>query len=196
MFVAFALADGVGTAIAAFAGLAGAAIGGWFTLRGTIVASRADRQRADDEALSQASSAAILMQDDFLHYQVTLARSLDRCTWWRRSELLPTQATIADRKTVWTKLNDVNTRTVAGAQGWMDYLINTRDLQPAGPDAPSLTAGDAKTMRETFERLEEGRAALSELARRRASTFEHAFDMQQLTDCRTVAALLDHTRCV
>ena len=108
----------------------------------------------------------LLMQDDFLHYQVTLARSLDVCRWWTPAQQLPGQATFDDRKTVWAQLNGDSTTVVAGAQGWMDYLMNTRGLQPApaaGQDAPELSPAIVRTMRDTFRLLDTGRQALATL---------------------------------
>jgi hypothetical protein len=191
MFVPFAVSNEIASAI-------GAVVGGGFALIGQLVSNRFQSSSAKADAKSHAAATALLMQDDFLHYQVTLARSLDRCSWWKTAELLPTQATIEDRKTVWAAIKaNETTAAVASAQGWMDYLIGSRKLQPADQAGvpPPLTAPDAKAMRDTFSRLEEAREALVDLAKRDFVAFGATFDMDQLGQCKDMATLLDEERC-
>src|SRR5487761_1948090 len=125
------------TIIAAIVGFGGAIVGGASTLLGQVVNDRAQRRKAGAVNAAQAAATAILIQDDFLHDQATLARSLDRWTWWKPAELLPDQADVSDRKTVWAALPEEKRWVVSGAQGWMDYLIQNRKLQPPG-DTPEL----------------------------------------------------------
>jgi hypothetical protein len=200
MLVLSALSDASATVIAAVGALMGAAVGGFATykaaVRGAELSGEAQRQQADAEAQRRAEASALLMQDDFLHYQVTLARSLDVCRWWTPAQQLPGQATFDDRKTVWAQLNGDSTTVVAGAQGWMDYLMNTRGLQPApaaGQDAPELSPAIVRTMRDTFRLLDTGRQALATLTHRDYVTFEATFDMgDQLVNCHSTEELLDH----
>jgi hypothetical protein len=109
----------------AWSAAAGAVVGGSFTLFAQITNDRNQAKTARQAAEDQAAATAILLQDDFWHYQAMLARALDRCTWWKPSELPPAQATIDDRKTIFAALPDEQTNLVAAAQGWIDYLIGT-----------------------------------------------------------------------
>lgn len=190
-----AISSTASTIIAALAGLLGAVIGagagGYFTLRVQRTTDRFQRETAADEKRRLAAATALLIQDDFLHYQATLARALDRWTWWRPEELLAPQATIEDRKIVWASLDDEKTTVVAGAQGWMDYLIAIHALQPAGPVVANLSDLDAQTMKDTFRALEEGREALADLAGREFHPFSMARVLDQLKRCKTVAELLN-----
>jgi hypothetical protein len=172
----------------AWAGLVGALIGGCFTLLGQMLSHRFERRKLAREKRDQVAATALLIQDDFVHYQATLARSLDRSTWWKPAELSQQQASIEDRRTVWAALPDAETRTVADAQGWMDYLIRLREDQSLG--TPALAPADTETMRMTFGFLEAGRKALADLARRPATPFEKTRVLEELTNCRTVEDLL------
>lgn len=190
MLVPIGLSDTASTLIAALAGLFGAAIGGLLTLWGTIISNRAQRRDAAADAHSQAVATSLLIQDDFLHYQATLARALDRCTWWKPAELLSRQATIDDRKAVWAALPDEKTWIVAGAQGWMDYLIGNRRLQPAG-DTPALGRDDAATMGDTLHKLELARQELADFTGRTFARFEDSGVFEQLTHCKTFEDLVN-----
>src|ERR1700693_6263886 len=77
----------------AWSAAAGAVVGGSFTLFAQITNDRNQAKAAKKAAEDQAAATAILLQDDFWHYQSMLARALDRCTWWKPSEVLPAQAT-------------------------------------------------------------------------------------------------------
>lgn len=176
----------------AWAGAAGAIIGGSFTLAAQVLNDHSQQRTAKKASDDLVSATAILLQDDFWHYQSMLARALDRCTWWRPGELLPAQASIEDRKTVFAALSNEHTETVAAAQGWIDYLIGCRQQLPE--DTPSLDQEYADTMQMTFRDLEAGRGALANLARRRASPFSEGRVLGELTNCKTVEELLSR-RC-
>jgi len=193
MVMPLALSDAASTVIAALAGLVGAAIGGFVTYAVTVRSFREQRDVAAANVKSVAQATALLIQDDFLHYEATLARSLDRCTWWKPTELLPAQATVADRKAVWVALPDAQTWVVAGAQGWMDYLAGCRQLQPAG-DTPPLAANDAATMRDTLAKLETAREQLAGFIGRPFTPFDTCGVVDQLTNCRSYHDLLNR-RC-
>jgi hypothetical protein len=77
--VPFALSSTDTTLIAALADLVGAAIGGGFTLLGQLVDDHSKRRKDEQNAHNEAVATALLIQDDFLHYQATLARALDSC---------------------------------------------------------------------------------------------------------------------
>jgi len=166
----------------------GAVIGGSFTLSAQVLNDRFQRNTAKKAADDQAAATAILLQDDFWHYQSMLARALDRCTWWKPAELLPAEASTDDRKTVFASLPDKQTNTVAAAQGWVDYLIGCR--QAMSGDAPSLDRGAAETMQMTFKYLDDGRRALADLARRSATSFSESRVLGELANCKTEADLL------
>ena len=124
-----------------------------------------------------------------------MARSLNRYTWWKPAELLQQQATIQDRKTVWAALPNDETRIVAGAQGWMDYLIGSRKLQPVA-EAPPLAATDAETMWDTFKQLERGRQALGVVVGREFTSFSKARILEQLTDHDVIEGLVTIAQCI
>jgi hypothetical protein len=84
-----------------WAALLGAVVGGLFTLGGTLITGRVAAHSAAVKDRALTSATALLMQDDFLHFQATLARSLDRGCWWDAAELLGKQTSVDDRKTVW-----------------------------------------------------------------------------------------------
>ncbi len=176
----------------AWSAAAGAVVGGSFALLAQITNDRNQAKTAKKAAEDQAAASAILLQDDFWHYQSMLARALDRCTWWKPSELASAQATIDDRKTILAALDDEQTNTVANAQGWVDYLISTR--QTIAGELPPLSHNFATTMQMTFSQLELGRGALAELARRRATPFSDSRVLDELVNCRTVDQLLTR-RC-
>jgi hypothetical protein len=178
----------LGISADAWSAAAGAVVGGSFTLFGQITNDRNQAKTARQAAEDQAAATAILLQDDFWHYQAMLARALDRCTWWKPSELLPAQATIDDRKTIFAALPDEQTNLVAAAQGWIDYLIGTR--QTMTDDLPALSQEFATTMQMTVSQLEQGRAALAKLARRPASAFSDSRVLDELDHCKTVEQLL------
>jgi hypothetical protein len=133
-------------------------------------------------------ATAILMQEDFWHFQSMLARAIDRCTWWLPSEFLPAQATVDDRKTVFAALPDEDTNIVAAAQGRVDYLISCRNAVPG--DMAPLDQATTRTLQMTFNYRENGRRALAKLARRRATAFSESHVLAQLTHCRTEKGLL------
>ncbi len=184
------LAPPVALSSDAWAGLLGALIGGLATLSAQALNNWYQGRSAARAGKDAVAATALLMQDDFLHYQATLARSIDRCTWWEKSWLSKAQATIDDRRTVWAALPDKKTNVVADAQGWMDYLIACRRGRERG-DGPGLTATELETMKMTFRDLERGRKALGTLARRDATSFGKAHVLQDLSQCHTVAELLD-----
>jgi hypothetical protein len=134
-------------------------------------------------------ATALLLQDDYWHYQATLARALDRSTWWDSSEALEQQATIDDRKTVWAAPPAAKTNDVAAAQGWLDYLNQRRKCQGSG--TPSLSAEDVDVMALTFCLLEDGRGALAQLAGRDASHFRESRVLQQLANPQRIVDLID-----
>jgi len=171
-----------------WAALLGALVGGgasfaatWFTLRKQDAAAK--QRQADLDA-----ATALLIQDDFLHYQATLAYALDTGNWWDQARLLKQQATVKDRKRVWAALTDEEkTKVVAGAQGWMDVLIQRR-LTLGHPH--KLEPGDVVRICKTFCALEHGRKELGDLARRPYESFEHSGVLEDLTTCKTMPALL------
>jgi hypothetical protein len=150
------------TIIVALVGFGGAIVGGAATVFGQSMNDQAQKKKSAADSLQLAAATALLIQDDYLHYEATLARSLDRWTWWKPAELLDAQASTADRKTVWGKLDDDKRWVVAAAQGWMDYLIQCRKLQPPG-ETPPLSLEDGHTMRQTFCDLEQARQTLQSL---------------------------------
>lgn len=87
-----------------WAGIIGAAVGGLGTLGGTWITGRQTRKAASQANTKLISATALLMQDDFYHFQVTLARALNRWDWWTDAEVLQPQASVDDRKTVWAAL--------------------------------------------------------------------------------------------
>jgi hypothetical protein len=170
-------------------GFVGVLVGGCFTLLGQLIANAFQGKAKKKEERRMAEATALLIQDDFLHYQSTLARSLDACRWWEGSWLLVRQAWVEDRRTVWIALNAEQTRVVADAQGWMDYLIGRR-REFSAPSAPALESIDVETMQQTFRYLDDGRRALAGLANCPATEFEGSPVMKQLERCKTVDELL------
>lgn len=202
-----------------WAAIIGATLGGVGTLLGSAVASvisdRSSKER--DERLVQAT--ALLMQDDFYHFQVTLARALVGQRWWTSAEVLKQQTTIDDRKTAWASLSNKavelpalagdcgayvsalppalrlqapNTVVgmVADAQGWMDYLIQHRKALELGEGRhPSPEEGDYETMRWTFVLLDIGRRALQKRANHRETSFTESHVLSSL-GCADVSDLL------
>lgn len=147
-----------------WAAFIGAIVGFAATVIGTFITGWLTGKAAKRQEEGQKRATAILLQDDFWHFQSTLARALDKSCWWSTAQLLPPQATIEDRKTVWAACNSDDTNIVAGAQGWMDYLIQRR--KAIGQATPALTELDDDTMVLAFCRLEQGRGALAKLAQR------------------------------
>lgn len=177
----------------AWAALGGALIGGLFTFAAQALGNWHQSHSAAVAQRNAVAATALLMQDDFLHYQATLARSIDACTWWDKSWLSAAQATVDDRRSVWAALPDKQTNTVADAQGWMDYLISSRQTYPKRENPP-LTPEQLETVQMTFRYLERGRKALATLARRPATSFDKAHVLEDLVNCHSVADLLER-RC-
>jgi hypothetical protein len=175
-----------------WAALLGAFVGGLATLGGTMLtgwsSTRAARRDHDDLV----SATALLIQDDFLHYQATLARALDVGVWWDTSRLLPPQSNVDDRKMVWAALHTDETNLVAGAQGWMDVLIQHRGTLP---HHATLSTDDYGRLRDVFCSLEKGRKALAGTARRDYAPFEKSGVLKDLTTCKTMQALLGKPSC-
>jgi hypothetical protein len=122
------------------------------------------------------AATALLLQDDFWHFQAMMARALDRSCWWDSAELPEQQATINDRKTVMAELPTRETNTVADAHGWMYYLIQRRNAiarethnPQKGP--PLVEQTDVKTMELAFCLLDAGRKAVADLAKRPKTDF-------------------------
>lgn len=203
-----------------WAGIIGAVVGGLATLAATWLTGHQSRRAADKAGDDLVAATALMMQDDFYHYEATLARALDRGDWWDAHEVLKQQTTVKDRKVVWAALNDkpvadvvsqydcltyldqhaggfrsaqtTVTNAVADAQGWMDYLVQRRQLTAEG----HASAADIELMRRTFALLDVGRRALQELARRPATDFSQSglFGVGGLTTCRSVHDLLNGER--
>jgi hypothetical protein len=182
----------LGVSSDAWVGFVGAVVGGGATYATQRTADAYRAREQERERRKLVSATALLIQDDFLHYQSTLARALDSRRWWLESRMLPTQATVEDRKVVWAELGDEDTLTAANAQGWMDYLVSCRKALPK-EDPPALTPSEVDAMRMTFEYLEEGRQALAELANRPATPFSKSRVFDQLTSS-TVEELLGKPR--
>jgi hypothetical protein len=159
-------------------GFVGAVLGGGATYLTQRTSDRAQSRAKERDEKKPVSATALLIQDDFLHYQSRLARCLDGCRWWVDAEELPTQATVEDRKIVWAELGDDDTRCVADAQGWMDYLKGCRKMR--GEQPVSLSKEDISLMRMVFRSLEQGRKALADLAHRKATRFEDSPVLKEL----------------
>jgi hypothetical protein len=196
------------------AALAGAFVGGAASLGATLLTGRANSRSAEKTEKKLVAATALLMQDDFYHFQVTLARALDRCGWWTAAEVLPQQTTVADRKTVWAALPDTEpsttsecfayilkrsgqfqsqapstiTNAVADAQGWMDYLALHRAGVGVAADDP--TQAEFDTMKWAFSLLDIGRRELQTLAHREATDFSKSHVFDAFKTCRSVADLL------
>jgi hypothetical protein len=172
-----------------WAALLGAIVGGAATLAGTVLTGYLTGRAAKKRERALLAATALLVQDDFWHFQATLARAIDRSQWWDLAEMLKQQATIEDRKAVWAALpTTAETNDVAAAQGWMDYLNQRRKALPAG--APTLGKDDLETIKMTFCLLEQGRRALAELAGRAASGFQDSRVLRQLTNRQQIVELL------
>lgn len=190
--------------------LLGAVVGSLGTLGASWITGWNSRQLSKKDRRELVEATALLMQDDFYHFQVTLARALDRPGWWIKEELLEQQASVSDRKTIWAALPDKSieevlkpsasltyltneptrfrpkgpitiTNAVADAQGWMDYLTQRR--KAAGSDLP--TSSDFETMKWSFALLDVGRTLLASLANRPATDFSQSHVVS-----KTVAVLL------
>ncbi|MGH7687610.1 MAG: hypothetical protein ACREN2_12460 [Candidatus Dormibacteria bacterium] len=200
-----------------WAGIIGAAVGGLATLAATWLTGHQGRKAAAKAGNDLTAATALMMQDDFYHRQAALARALDRRDWWDAHEMLKQQTSVDDRKVVWAALKDKPitaavapcdcltyldahadgsqpahpsvTNAVADAQGWMDYLIQRRELAADG----HATGPDIDLMRRTFALLDVGRRALQELARRPATDFSQSrlFGEGGLKTCRSVRDLLN-----
>ncbi len=162
------------------AALLGAIVGGLASLAGTWLTGRQSSNAAKKQDQALAAASALLLQDDFWHYQATLARALDAHRWWDPAEQSKPQATINDRKTVLAKLvTATDTNNVADAQGWMDYLTQRCKTLVA---TQKLNDEDVVTMKLTFCLLERGRKALADLAGRTATDFRKSRVLEQLDD--------------
>lgn len=197
----------------------GAFVGGGATLLGSLLTGRQSSQSAKEAHDDLVAATALLMQDDLYHFQVSIARGIDRCGWWADAEVLAQQSTVEDRKTVWAALPDKPldaetageclpyitdmpgdlrsrapislTNVVADAQGWMDYLRQRRDAKTKRHEAP--TASDLAIMKRTFALLDVARRSLQEIARRPATDFSASRIFSDLgPDCQTVRTLLAH----
>lgn len=69
----------------AWVGLVGVVAGGGVTYLAQRTGDKAQRRSKERDERKLVSATALLIQDDFLHYQSTLARSLDECRWWKKS---------------------------------------------------------------------------------------------------------------
>jgi DNA-directed RNA polymerase subunit N (RpoN/RPB10) len=139
---------------AAIIGLVGVVVGALVTgVSNYLIQNSQSKQ----EAAAAVRAAARLTYDDFLHRQSTLVRALARQDqgWWTESEVLAPQTTLEDRKRLLGALGDEPSQDVAGAQGWMDYLLSRRKHN----DRPTGT--DVDVMRDTFCRLDRARGHLS-----------------------------------
>lgn len=181
-----------------WAALLGAFIGGGFALAGTLITLGKQANDAKKKEAALTSATALLILDDYLHYQATLARALDRKCWWDVAEMLPRQASIKDRKIVWAALpTPEDTFLVAAAQGWMDYLTQRQHLVTTTEQAPFNVNGvDLGTMRETFCSLEHARETLAAFTRRAFMPFDHSRVLETLTTPnQTVPGLLGGKPC-
>ena len=174
-----------------WAGIIGALVGGCATLAATWLTGYQSRQSTAKAQTDLIAATALMMQDDFYHYEATLARALDRCNWWLDQEVLKQQTSLKDRKLVWAALpkepigraiagtecfeylsaraKDIRAKTttftnaVADAQGWIDYLDQRRMcVKPA-----AATRSDVDLMRRTLAQLDVGRTAIRWRSHRR-----------------------------
>jgi hypothetical protein len=162
--------------------LLGAFVGAVATLGTQGLASAVGWRRTRDLDRRQLDATALVNQDDFEHFQAMLLRALDRERWWYSWEQSDPQATIDDRKNLWAALPEERAECVANAQGWVDYLKGQRlavcadGSSPAGAalaeHPPPLTTEQTTLIRDTFERLEEARYAISLLTKRSFAPFE------------------------
>jgi len=185
------------------AALSGAFLGGAASLGATLITGRQNSRAAREAQKALVAATALLMQDDFYHFQVTLVRALNECRWWTGAEVLPQQTTVPDRKTVWAALPEAPlrgagdcftyihersgafqsqapstvTNAVVDAQGWMDYMIQRRALVDIHPPTPD----DIETMKWTFALLDIARRELQERARRDATDFSKSHVFNSLT---------------
>lgn len=199
-----------------WSGIIGALVGGLATLAATWLTGHQSRQASNRSNKELIAATALMMQDDFYHYQATLARAIDRCDWWHQGELLEQQTSISDRKLVWAALShdaivtvargadcllylqsrstdfdvpDTVTNTVADAQGWMDYLKGRRHVAGHGP----ATRSDIDVMKWTFALLDVARRALQTTASRPPTDFSrsHLFGAGGLVHAASVRDLLN-----
>jgi hypothetical protein len=145
------------------AALLGAGVGGAASLLATWWTGRQANRQAERTDRQMTGAAAILLQDDFYHYQATLAHVLDDGCWWDPARLLSDEASTKDVKRCLATLKDDDANTVAGARGWMRVLIQKHGQVGSGK---RLSQTDLETVRETFKRLEQGRCSLKKLAGR------------------------------
>ena len=202
---------------AGLAAVLGAAVGGLCTLgAGVLTMSSASRSAAKAQD-SLIAATALLMQDDFRHFQVTLAVALDRCDWWTDAELLAQQTGVDDRKLVWAALFDQRSarkvESVASGTECLAYLQSSDNPRSApttitnavadaqgwmdylmqrrglmGDKPPTET--DIRTMKWTFSLLDVGRRSLETKANRPVTEFLQRDISDILTTCHTVADLL------
>lgn len=170
------------------AALLGALVGGAASLAGTWLTGWQAQRQASDADTDKTRAAAILLQDDFYHYQATLARALDNCQWWDASRLLPDEATIKDVKRVYAGLSSASTDRVAGALGWTRVLMQRQRFTSAGNQ---LSQADYQLIKDTFTKLGDGRSELATLAGRPYTAFEEGHIMQDLQH-KTLPELLNH----
>lgn len=177
---------------AAIFGLLGVIVGG--ILNG-VVSWQVQRV----QTRSSARAIARLVYDDFLHMQSTLVRALAGEHWWDANHLLKLQVTPEDWKLLLGALADEPSQDVAGARGWMDYLIgcwHTASKTP-GHAPPAPTATDVQLMRDTFCRLDRARWQLSgKVSGRRFSSFKDGGVLATLEVPRTLEELgIDTDSC-
>ena len=174
--------------------LLGAAVGAVATLGTQGIASFIGLSQSRDQDRRQIEATALVNQDDFEHFQAMLLRALDRGRWWYSWEQSDPQATVDDRKTLWTALSDKPAECAANAQGWLDYLKGQRlavcsngtrgapEGQAVAPPVttahrtrvehvPELTDAQAEIIRNTFILLEKARYAISLLTKRKFEPF-------------------------
>jgi hypothetical protein len=175
-----------------WAALLGAVAGGFFAFLATYVTlvknDRAQRRR--ETALD--SATALVIEDDFLHYQATLAHALDDGCWWDPVQLLAAQATVKDRKRVWAVLPNDETELVAGAQGWMAILIQRRSARGTGTP---LTPKEEERIQRVFCDLERSRQALHSLTGRQFKPFDESDVLDELNHRTTMQALIGRPSC-
>jgi hypothetical protein len=152
---------------AAIFGLLGVVVGGVLSGLITWLLQRGQTR-------SSARTIARLVYDDFLHSESTLVRSLAAGHWWKDSYLLQEQVAAEDWKLLLGSLPDKPSQAIAGARGWMAYLValwHEKLPDPTRPPPP-LSDADLLLMRDVFARLEWARSQLSQYSGRSFSTFE------------------------
>jgi hypothetical protein len=166
---------------AAIIGLVGVVAGAIVT---GVINWLVQNSQARRQTTSTVKAIAGLTYDDYLHYQSTLVRALDRPGhWWDEGESLERQTSIDDRKLLLAGLDDRASQDVAAAQGWMDYLARRRHPH-RGP-----TAIDTRVMRDTFCRLDQARRHLAEASGRRYSSFKDGAVLETLEHAQTLEEL-------